>query len=90
MSEALNTAKLIWGVLKDGAKTDVSGTTVSIVPKDTTVANYTDWQGPTCYAEGNLISLPPEDETQSAIQLVKTIGDGATNARGWLSRARLI
>ena len=42
MSEALNTAKLIWGVLKDGAKTDVSGTTVSIVPKDTTVANYTD------------------------------------------------
>ena len=52
MSDALDTAKLIWDVLKDGAKTDVSGTTVSVVPKGTTVADYTDWQGPTSYAEG--------------------------------------
>src|SRR5258708_6350069 len=48
-SEALDTAKFFWDVIKDGLK--VQGKTVSVLPKGSTMMDLQGWKGPTSYSE---------------------------------------
>src|SRR5579885_2661193 len=51
MSAALETAKFFWDVIKDGAKVNVEGKVVSVLPKGTTKDDFSGWQGPISYQE---------------------------------------
>jgi hypothetical protein len=51
MSEVLDTAKFVWDVIKDGAKVNVSGTTVSVLPQGTRKSDLSAWSGPVSYPE---------------------------------------
>jgi hypothetical protein len=59
MSAVLETAKLFWDVMKDGAKLSTSGTTVTVVPQGTKMKDHSGWQGP--------VSFPEHYEELSAI-----------------------
>lgn len=59
MSAVLDTAKFVWDVMKDGARLSTAGTTVTVLPKDTTMMDYPGWQGP--------VSFPEKYEQLSAI-----------------------
>ncbi len=48
-SEAIDTAKFFWDVIKDGLK--VEGKTISVLPKGSTMMDLQGWQGPTSYSE---------------------------------------
>lgn len=48
---ALDTAKFVFDLIKDGGKLTSSGNTVNALPKDTAVQDISDWQGPTNYTE---------------------------------------
>ena len=59
MSAVLETAKLVWDVMKDGAKLSTSGNTVTVLPKGTSMMDFAGWQGP--------VSFPEKYEELSAI-----------------------
>ena len=46
MSAVLETVKLFWDVMKDGAKLSTAGNTVTVVPKGTSMMDFAGWQGP--------------------------------------------
>ena len=59
MSTTLDTVKLFWEVIKDGAKLTTAGNTVTVLPKGSSMMEFTGWQGP--------VSFPEKYEELSAI-----------------------
>jgi hypothetical protein len=51
MPVVLETAKLFWVVMKDGAKTAASGTTVSVLPQGMARRDLAGWAGPATYPQ---------------------------------------
>jgi hypothetical protein len=51
MSVLLDTARFVWDVVKDGAKLEVEGKVVTVVPKGTTKEDHSHWEGPVSYPE---------------------------------------
>jgi hypothetical protein len=51
MSAALETAKFVWDVFKDGAQLDVEGKVVNVLPKNTRKDDFSGWLGPVAFSE---------------------------------------
>ena len=59
MSAVLDTAKVVWEVMKDGAKLSTAAKSVNVLPKDTSMMDFGGWEGP--------VSFPEKYEQLSAI-----------------------
>jgi hypothetical protein len=51
MGTALDVAKFTWDIIKDGAKLDVSGKVVNVLPQGATRNDFSGWQGPISFDE---------------------------------------
>jgi hypothetical protein len=51
MAAVLDTAKFVWDIIKDGAKTEFDGKTISVLPQGSTMSDLQGWQGPVSFAE---------------------------------------
>lgn len=51
MSAALDTAKFVWEILKDGGKSELAGKTVDVLPRGMTKDDVGGWLGPVSFDE---------------------------------------